>query len=88
MDYQFEEPIQHYIFVNLFLNILSESKLPSYCYYDSDDELHIFYNNLTNEDKQKIYKYLINNKYINQKIITIDHFIANTRTLIESLCKY
>jgi hypothetical protein len=86
MDYQFEEPIQHYNFVNRFLNILSKSKLPSYCYYYNNNELHYFYNNLTNEDKHTIYEFLIINKYINQEIIKENQFIENTRTLIESMC--
>jgi hypothetical protein len=87
MDYQFEEPMQHYNFVNCFLNILSKSKLPSYCYYEDNNELHNFYNNLTNKDKQQIYKFLIINKYFNQEIIKENQFIENTQTLIESMCE-
>ncbi len=76
----------HYLFVNHCLNIISEKKLPSYCYYDDNSQLDTFYDNITMGDKQTIYKYLVNNKHINPFVITETHFIANTRRLIESFC--
>lgn len=87
MIYQSEELLQHYLFVNFFLTLMYGTKLPSYCYYDSNDELHLFYNSLSSINKQQIYKYLVDNKYINSTIITERQFISNTRSLIESLCE-
>jgi hypothetical protein len=58
------QPTEQYEFVNTFLNILY-GKLPSYCYYDSDDELTNFWNNLTDTDYSIIEEYLIGNLFIN-----------------------
>ncbi len=77
----------HYIFVNLCLNILSNGNLPSYCYYDDDSTLNPFYDNLRNEDKHKIFYYLVSKKYINPDVISKDVFMNNTRQTIESFCE-
>ena len=86
MDIFLPESFNHSIFVNFCLNILYGGKLPSYCYYDDDYELDIFYNNVTEAEKLTIYVHLVNNKYINPEIITQSQFIQNFRTTIESFC--
>ncbi len=78
----------HYTFVNLCLNILSSGNLPSYCYYDDDATLDPFYENLRNEDKNKIFNYLVSKKYINPDVISKDVFFTETRKTIESFCDY
>ncbi len=77
----------HYIFVNFCLDILSSRKLPSYCYYDDNNQLNTFYENLTENDKIKIYTYLVENGYINPEIIIRTDFIQNIRKHIESFCQ-
>jgi hypothetical protein len=62
------QPIEQYEFVNTFLNILY-GKLPSYCYYQSDDDLKNFWNNLNITDYEIIEKYLVFNNYIQENII-------------------
>ncbi len=60
-------PVEEYEFVNTFLNILY-GKLPSYCYYEPDDDLSNFWNNLTNNDYEIIEDFLVFNNYINKKV--------------------
>ena len=62
------QPIEQYEFVNTFLNILY-GKLPSYCYYYSDDDLSNFWNNLTVNDYEIIENFLVFNNYIQGSII-------------------
>ena len=57
------QPTKQYEFVNTFLNILY-GKLPSYCYYDSDDDLSNFWDNLNVNDYEIIEKFLVFNNYI------------------------
>jgi len=55
------------IFVNQLLNILY-GRLPSYCYYTDEDDISCFFNNLTPEDYEKIYNYLL----LNEEIVESD----------------
>ncbi len=71
-------------FVNTCLNILY-TKIPSYCYFTNDCELHHFYDNLKHEEKKIIYKYLVNNLYINDYIINEEMFINNFRNIIDNM---
>lgn len=86
MDISLPEFFNHSIFVNFCLNILHGRKLPSYCYYDDDYDLNLFYNNITETDKIKIYVYLTEKDYINPEIISQIYFITNFRNTIESFC--
>jgi hypothetical protein len=51
------------MFVNRLLNLL-HGKLPSYCYYTDGDDFSNFFNNLMEEDYEKIYDFLLNNEEI------------------------
>ncbi len=61
------EPIEEYEFVNTFLNILY-GKLPSYCYYQPEDDLSNFWNNVTEDHYEIIENFLVFNNYINKRI--------------------
>lgn len=54
-------------FVNICLTELY-GNLPSYCYYDSNDNLSIFWNELKSHDYSKIYSFLLMNNYIVKNI--------------------
>ena len=62
------QPFEQFEFVNTFLNILY-GKLPSYCYYQPDDDLSNFWNNLTVNDYEIIENFLVFNNYIQEIII-------------------
>lgn len=49
--------------INSILTLLN-GKLPSYCYYREDDDFSNFFQNLMEEDCEKIYDFLLNNKEI------------------------
>jgi hypothetical protein len=57
------QPTEQYEFINTFLNILY-GKLPSYCYYESNDDLSNFWNNLTEDNYEIIKNFLVFNNYI------------------------
>ncbi len=59
--------IEEYEFVNTFLNILY-GKLPSYCYYQPEDDLSNFWNNVTEDHYEIIENFLVFNNYINHCI--------------------
>jgi hypothetical protein len=59
---------EQYEFVNTFLNILY-GKLPSYCYYNMDDDLSNFWDNLNIKDYEIIEDFLLLNNYIHNIII-------------------
>ena len=82
MDYMTNtfKPIEKYEFVNTFLNILY-GKLPSYCYYDPDDDLSNFWNNLTEEHFEIIENFLVFNNYID------DHIIDNAKKNVLNFIK-
>ena len=51
--------MEQYQIANMCLNILANHKrLPSYAYYQPDDDVSIFFNELTKKDIQKICRYL------------------------------
>jgi len=54
-------------FVNRLLNLLHGS-LPSYCYYSDGDDLSNFFDNLNDEDYEKIYDFLL----LNEEIVESD----------------
>jgi hypothetical protein len=67
-----------YLFVNELLTFLY-GKLPSYCYYDSNNDLNNFWNNLKETEYDNIYNYLIKNK----------NFIGNdNKTKKENIINY
>ena len=79
------QPTEQYEFVNTFLNILY-GKLPSYCYYDSDDDLSNFWDNLNVNDYEIIENFLVFNNYIqknNQNNLkdNVLNFIKNIDTV-------
>ena len=55
------------LFVNRLLDLLY-GKMPSYCYYSDGDNLSNFFNNLTVEDYDKIYDFLL----VNEEIVESD----------------
>ena len=58
-------PFTQYIFVNLCMNKLY-GKLPSYCYYDDNNNLDNFWNKLEEKDYEVIYNYLLELKLIEE----------------------
>lgn len=76
----------HYLIVNQCLNIL-HGKLPQYCYYEDNSELHRFYNNITRTEIKTIFTKLVEEKIINSEVITLAHFLTNFRRIIESLAE-
>lgn len=62
MDNTFDSTTE-YIFVNKCLTLL-HGNLPSYCYYDCNDELYNFWNEVTLQEFDIIYKYLCEINYI------------------------
>jgi hypothetical protein len=52
-----------YIFVNKCLTLM-HGKLPSYAYYQSNDEIINFWNELSDEYYPIIYNYLVENEFI------------------------
>ncbi len=74
-------PSEEYEFVNTFLNILY-GKLPSYCYYEPEDDLSNFWNNLTEDNYEIIENFLVFNNYIKEHNIgkskeNVINFIKN-----------
>ncbi len=75
------QPAEEYEFVNTFLNILY-GKLPSYCYYEPEDDLSNFWNNVTEDHYEIIENFLVFNNYIDGHIIgkskqNVINFIKN-----------
>jgi hypothetical protein len=51
--------------INSILTMLN-GKLPAYCYYADDDDFSNFFDNLMEEDYEKIYDFLLNNEEITE----------------------
>ena len=54
-------------FINQILDMLY-GKMPSYCYYTDGDDFSNFFNNLTDEDYENIYDFLVMNRKISKSI--------------------
>ena len=54
-------------FINQILDMLY-GKMPSYCYYTDGDDFSNFFNNLTDEDYENIYDFLVVNRKISESI--------------------
>ena len=53
-----------YLFVNHCLTLIHGQNLPSYCYYQGNDEIENFWNELNNDEFEIIYWYLVDNDFI------------------------
>jgi hypothetical protein len=53
-----------YLFVNQCITLIYGQNLPSYCYYNGNDEIENFWNKLNNDEFEIIYWYLVDNDFI------------------------
>ena len=59
--------------------------LPSYCYYDTYEDIHLFWNQLCIDDSIRVYNYLVSIEYINPDYTPFDKFMNNPLKYIDEL---
>ena len=77
---------EKYIFINTCMTLLY-GILPEYSYYESNEYIHYFFENVQEDEIIKIYYYLLEGGYINPSIIIKNDFKNNFELYVNRFCE-